>query len=1426
MFRSILPLLFAASLFVAANPLAAQYHPYQKRENQTLEQSNKSESPAAAPQKTEESAPAAASSAEQKSVPAPVAPSPFGNESFPLPTQPNVHESGQRPDETAKKDGGGASLPLPTLEEVVAEKALIEKLKPGEEEERTYYPTRNAPDSLAARFMALLPPSMKGETRWKVDAEKKSLTITGPSQVIATADQLIPRMDANLQLAEGMIDYGLAAPETVPAKLPESASKPSEPYYDPNENRIVRTLFEPDGAILPNDGPERGVTVLGEDRASAPTGEEASETPDVVVYECAPQTIAVTVAKLKTRFASSPEIMITSDPARGKILVYATRRSQEEIEAYLAPFGLAPQVHTAAAETKAAPAVKAKETAATAPSPKEAAPQPTQCDYSPVYKNLSDLEKELSTLFQSRMEKIFPNDASDPNLTPAEREKSIWRFTRRKRDGETRPAAGCELAFHPREQKILITGDAAVVGQMKTLIESMDKSAESGANRPHYILLRNVDPNKIRDIFRVERGETPGDGALIRRTPNVRRLESAERGKENGKENGSESGADPIRPVNYQEASLGDLGDAAGLGDAGSFGDAGMGASNGPSGRGQLDLVPDFVPMVLPDLDMVILDAPEAEAKRIIDMIREIERLALEADPKTEIYYLKHVNSVMLGGVLQKLYAEMFATKQGRVMAYSMQYPNAILLVGWGQALDAMKNLIDTFDQPIESGGSTIRVISLKYASANETARMLTTYFPSPDPETGGFAPRIRAIPDPRTNSLIIQAAPNDFEEIQKVLMDLDVNRSETRLQVKTFKLKNSLAEDLRATISNAIIPATQGTVPAAEAKYPILEILTVDAESKKLIESGIMRDVQISADVFNNQLIITAPSDCMDLLSKLVEMLDVEASKAYLKIFPVRYGDATQMQKVLMSVLPTGGGSMPSIPNAEGENSFVPLKFSVDTRTNSILAAGSQKDLKVVDALILSLDREDTTGREQDVIGLRNVRADAIAAAINKYLAEKQRLELSSESISDSQLFESQVIVVPEPDTNSIIVSATSKYLEDIRKLIKLFDSEPAQVVIQVLIAEVTLTDDEEFGIEAGLQDSVAFDRSLVTSTTNGVNSTTGNPGYDFISNNSQGNNYSSSTDPSDIAGQVLNNFNMGRTSSDLGYGGLVLSASSQSVQVLLRALREKNRLQILSRPQIMAMDNMQGFILIGQRVPRVSGASTTNYAVTSNITEANVGLILLVTPRISDDGRIIMEIGAEKSSLGGEKDAIPVFTSGTNVITSPSIDTTQVMTAVSAVNGETVMLGGLISTSKEKISRGVPYISDIPVLGWLFRYDRMSEERKELIIVMTPRVIQRPEDAEQIKRVEASKLSWCLKDAMEINGNMGLYDPLGGGRKPAKTKLLPFLDVDRMEEIPPSALRPAIHGKDYPATGVESGTALQNSEWIVNQGVPTHEK
>jgi hypothetical protein len=108
--------------------------------------------------------------------------------------------------------------------------------------------------------------------------------------------------------------------------------------------------------------------------------------------------------------------------------------------------------------------------------------------------------------------------------------------------------------------------------------------------------------------------------------------------------------------------------------------------------------------------------------------------------------------------------------------------------------------------------------------------------------------------------------------------------------------------------------------------------------------------------------------------------------------------------------------------------------------------------------------------------------------------------------------------------------------------------------------------------------------------------------------------------------------------------------------------------------------------------------------------------------------------------------------------VLRAPRIEITQAQTTVSALSGQTVVLGGLIQTRKFDVHRRVPLIADIPLIGDLFRYDSVSEERRELLIILTPRIVYGKEDADLVKQIESSRMSWILGDVINLHGEVGL--------------------------------------------------------------------
>jgi type II secretory pathway component GspD/PulD (secretin) len=411
----------------------------------------------------------------------------------------------------------------------------------------------------------------------------------------------------------------------------------------------------------------------------------------------------------------------------------------------------------------------------------------------------------------------------------------------------------------------------------------------------------------------------------------------------------------------------------------------------------------------------------------------------------------------------------------------------------------------------------------------------------------------------------------------------------------------------------------------------------------------------------------------------------------------------------------------------------------------------------------LLRLD-ENIDDRRLVVVRLRNTQAASVAAAVQQYLTglQQQFAQLVNTTISANESVERQVFVIAENVTNSLIVSATPRYQEEILNVIKELDVRPPMVMVQVLIAEVTLSNTFEFGTEFGFQDSLVFDRGKAVGSPPGSENPS-NPGFNFNGNPIGPGPYPNirSYQQEALAGQSLSNFAVGRASELVPYSGLVLSAASESVSILLRALQDEGRLQILSRPQIMTMHNQPAYVQVGANVARPGESTISAGVAQQSVIYENTGLILSILPLINDDGVIVMGIEAERSALGSELDpnAQDIPTGVNNqIVTIKPLNISKASTTISARDGQTVVFAGLITKQNQIRLRRIPYLSDVPVLGNLFKYESDEETRSELLVVMTPYLVRDDEDVETIKLRETERMSWCLSDVVNLTGDWGL--------------------------------------------------------------------
>ncbi len=851
---------------------------------------------------------------------------------------------------------------------------------------------------------------------------------------------------------------------------------------------------------------------------------------------------------------------------------------------------------------------------------------------------------------------------------------------------------------------------------------------------------------------------------------------------------------------------------------------AGGDAAGGDSGGGDAapgGLIGDTDVQFIPESGLIIIRGNRRDVDRIRDVIAEIEKQSELTRPEVRLRQLENADSSAVASLLTQLYDDVLSARQGDVSITALETPNSLLLIGRAEAVAAVMDLIDKIDQPVAES-DRLRVFRLQHASAvdaEETIREFFTARPGSDDEVRpALGPRVRVTADYRTNSLIVSAAPRDIEEVTRLIEKLDVVDVPSTSEIRVFQLLNSQAETLQEVLQSALADAAdvdgETTPPSAT--------LSIGGAAGETLRSGVLAGIVITADTSANAIVVRGPAAGMALIAELIRQLDQTSGvESLVKVFTVQNGDAAQLTTALQTLFgedaatsgtSIGAGNAAGLaPATAGESALVPLRFSTDVRTNSIIASGSAEDLEVVESILLRLDSTGFAERITEVIWLRHQAAANIATAIQDYVS--QRLQSQSQipqlqtGLGVLDLPDRDIIAVPEIQTNSLLISVSPRLYEEVRRLIDRLDRRPPMVLIKTLIAEVTLTDGFEIGGQVGLQDSILFDRgkasgaiatanpastnvpfpqtinqqiqggTTTTQISNNVTVEQFTPLQNFL--NTVGFNFGGTTLPNANSASQGNLAARGNTTLGVAGGtllgnafgtglagqGFVFSAASESISLLLRALRASNRLQILSRPEVMTADNTEGLVTVGQLFPRPTELVINQFGGTQvGVEDINIGLILRVRPRVGSDGLILMDIDATRSGVSNSVpgQTIGLIAAGVPLIV-PAIDQTVAQSTITAFDGQTVVFGGLIQKNRQNFSRKVPYLADIPYLGVFFKYEGETEIRSELLVVMTPSLITGDEDLEYVKQSESSRMSWCLADVVEAHGDVGLNGGYG---------------------------------------------------------------
>jgi general secretion pathway protein D len=530
--------------------------------------------------------------------------------------------------------------------------------------------------------------------------------------------------------------------------------------------------------------------------------------------------------------------------------------------------------------------------------------------------------------------------------------------------------------------------------------------------------------------------------------------------------------------------------------------------------------------------------------------------------------------------------------------------------------------------------------------------------------------------------------------------------------------------------------------------------------EIKQLFTPLVSRSSVILAYTPTNTLIITDVQSNIKRLLHILKAIDITGVGQQIAIIPVEYADATKLVNLLTSIFPKG-------PRRKGA-AEKDITFVADERTNSIVLLASEGDTDNIRKLIKNLDKETPKGQANiHVYYLENASAEDVAKVLQD-IPQKNTANDKTPGKKSAPVISEKVRIAADKATNSLIITADPEDYVVLENIIKKIDIPRAMVYIEALIMEVNVDKDFRLGTEwlAGGEATYNNRNGIYTGgfSAGGFGGDPGTLGTAVGAASAAAAAASAGT----TVPTIPPGFSLGLFGENLTISGITFP----TISAVIQAYKKDNDVQILSTPQILTTDNQEAKISVGKNVPFQTTATATSSGneVYNSFEYRDVGKTLKITPQISKDRMVRLQLSLEVSDLQSTTDFRPTTLKRT-------VETTAIVK-----DGHTVVLGGLIDDTVSNTDYRVPCLGDIPGLGWLFRTSSRGHTKTNLYVFLTPRVIQNPEEATKVSNQKREDIDQLREQDIKLHH----MNPVSSQTVPGKPAVEAFKYREEVEPQP----------------------------------------